>query len=279
MLRRGDGRGLPYRRFGHGQPVVCLAGGPGANAEYLEDLAGLDRDHELIVPDWRGTGDSEPALTATGQGFDVLSNDLENLRGHLGFDAMNVLAHSAACTTTIVYAAAHPALLSALVLVTPSRWLYEAIEDDTEAIMHSRADEPWYPDAMAARARLNEGADLEEIPALLAKLGPASYARWGEREQEHAAMMEPSQVDAVRMFWNARVDGEKVRARLGLVDAPVLVITGGLDAATGVNAGRAWAESFPNGRHVNIPESGHIPWVDEPETFASLVREFLGQVS
>jgi pimeloyl-ACP methyl ester carboxylesterase len=276
MLRRGDGRSMAYRRLGHGRPVVCLAGGPGANAEYLEDLAGLGNDHELIVPDWRGTGDSEPALTSTGQGFDVLSNDLEILRDHLGLDAMTVLAHSAACTTTIVYAAAHPTRLKALVLVAPSRWLYEAIEDDTEAIMHRRADEPWYSDAMAARARLNEGADLDEIPALLQKLGPTSYARWGEREQTHAAKMVPNQVDAMRRFWNARVDGEKVRARLGFVDAPVLVITGGLDAATGVNAGRAWAKAFPNGRHENIPESGHIPWVDEPEKFVSLVREFLG---
>ena len=270
---------MAYRRLGHGPPVVCLAGGPGSSAAYLEDLAALDRDYELIVPDWRGTGNSEPALTPVGQGFDVLGSDLEALRDYLGLDVMTALAHSAACTTTLVYAAAHPNRIGALVLVAPSRWLYDEIEDDTDAIMRNRADEPWYPAAVAARTRLSEGPDPEEVPALLAALGPTSYARWGEREQAHAATMQPNRRDAVSMFWRANVDPEKVRARLGLVDAPVLVITGGLDAATGVNAGKAWAECFPSGRHVNIEGSGHIPWVDEPEAFAEVVREFLETAS
>lgn len=279
MLRRGDGRALAYRRLGHGSPVLCLAGGPGADAGYLEDLGGLDRHFELIVPDWRGTGDSEPALTPAGQGFDVLSNDLEALRDYLRLDAMTVLAHSAACTTTLVYAAAHPNRVGALVLVAPSRWLYDELDDDTDAIMRNRSDEPWYPAAVAAKARLGEGAEPDEIPDLLGALGPASYARWGEREQAHAAMMQPDHLDVVRRFWTANVDGDKVRARLSLVEAPVLVITGGLDAATGVNAGATWAACFPNGRHVNIDRSGHIPWVDEPETFAGLVRGFLETAS
>ena len=38
----------------------------------------------------------------------------------------------------------------------------------------------------------------------------------------------------MRRFWQAHVDGQEVRARLGLVEAPVLVITGELDATTGV---------------------------------------------
>ena len=267
---------MAYRHLGHGPPIVCLAGGPEADARYLEDLGGLDHDYELIVPDSRGTGDSEPPLTLAGHGFDVLARDVEALRLHDGLEKMTVLAHSAACTTALVYAAAHPNRLSALILVAPSRWLYAEIEDDTKAILDGRSAEPWYPDAVAAQARLGAAPSPDEIADLLTALAPASYARWGEREQTHAAMMQPASWDAVRLFWQANVDGYKVRARLSLVEAPVLVITGGLDAATGVNAGRGWAEAFPNGRHVNIPGSGHIPWVDEPDTFASLVRDFLG---
>ena len=269
---------MAHRHLGQGPPIVCLAGGPGADARYLEDLGGLDRDYELIVPDSRGTGDSAPPLTVAGHGFDVLGRDVEALRGHHDLEKMTVLAHSAACTTALVYAAAHPNRLSALILVAPSRWLYDDIEDDTKAILDGRSGEPWYPSAVAARARLGEAPSPGEIDDLLTALAPASYAHWGEREQAHAAMMHPASWDTVRLFWQASVDGDKVRARLRLVEAPVLVITGGLDAATGVNAGVAWAKCFTNGRHRNIAECGHIPWVDQPEIFAGLVREFLASL-
>ena len=275
VLWGADGRQMAYRRLGHGPPVVCLAGGPGANAEYLEDLGGLSRGYELVVPDARGTGGSAPPEKAAGYWFDELAKDVEALREHLGLEKMTMLAHSAACTTALVYAATHPDRLQAFVMVAPNRWLYDEIEDDTRRILNNRSAEPWYPTVMSAQRRLDNGPDPDEIPGLLGAIAPALYAQWGEREQAHAATMKPANMDASRLFWQADVHGREVRARLELVEAPVLVITGELDAATGVNPGNAWAACFPDGRHVNIEGSGHHPWVDKPETFANLVSDFL----
>jgi pimeloyl-ACP methyl ester carboxylesterase len=272
---RADGGSMSYRRIGEGMLVVCLAGGPGANAEYLEDLGGLSRDHRLVIPDARGTGKSPAPETLAGYGFDELADDVEVLRDHLGLERMALLAHSAACTTALVYAANHPVRLRALILVAPSRWLYDEIEDDTEEILQRRADEPWYPAVRAARGRLNDGPNPDEVPDLLAALAPASYAEWGEKEQAHAVKIRPGNWDATRMFWQTQVDGQEVRARLGLVEAPVLAITGELDAMTGVTPGVAWAGCFPNARHQSMTRSGHNPWVDQRETFAKLVRDFL----
>jgi pimeloyl-ACP methyl ester carboxylesterase len=68
---------------------------------------------------------------------------------------------------------------------------------------------------------------------------------------------------------------QEVRARLRMVEAPVLVITGELDAMTGVRPGAAWAGCFPNGRHESMTRSGHNPWVDRADPFAKLARDFL----
>jgi pimeloyl-ACP methyl ester carboxylesterase len=259
--------------------VVCLAGGPGADAGYLEDLGALSRTHELIVPDARGTGGSPPPRETAGYGFDRLAADVESLRSHLRLEEMSLLAHSAACTTALVYASRHPKRIGALVLVAPSRHLFEGLEDDTNDIFRRRSDEAWFPAASSARERLNRGADPGELPNLVAALAPASYARWGERERAHASSMAPANWEAVGWFWAAQVDGGEVRRRLGEVEAPVLVTTGDMDAATGVAAGAGWAKCFPHGRHVDIAGSGHNPWVDQPVRFVEVVTGFLAGIS
>ncbi len=274
-LPRADGRTMTYRRLGHGAPVVCLAGGPGADAEYLEDLGGLDARFELLIPDMRGTGGSAPAASDAGYAFDRLADDVEAFRDHLRLGRLSLLAHSAACTTALVYGARHPDRLRSLILVAPSRILLDDVADDTAEILGLRAGEVWHPAVTAAQARLAEGPGKDEALELLAALAPASYAGWGEREREHAASMQPASWDATRFFWQSDVDGDDVRARLGGVEAPVLVLTGGLDASVGVNAGAAWAECFSHARHENIAESAHIPWVDAPQVFARLVSAFL----
>lgn len=80
---------------------------------------------------------------------------------------------------------------------------------------------------------------------------------------------------ARRLFGTPDIDVEAVRDRLGEVDAPVLVITGSKDGATGILPGAAWARSFRNGEHVTIDNSGHYPWVDQPERFRQAVIRFL----
>ena len=277
-LARADGATMTYRRLGAGPPVVCLAGGPGSDARYLEDLAGLDRTHELIVPDARGTGRSDVADDSNGYGFDQIALDLDLLRIHLGLNRLVVVAHSAACTPTLLYAASHPGAVAGLVLVAPSRWLHEEVEDDTNEILERRYREPWYSDVVAAQERLRAGPSAAEMPGVLAGLAPAMYASWGPREQSHARAMQSDNWSATAGFWRTDVDGQLVRSGLAAVRAPVLVVTGALDMATGVNAGAAWAACFADGRHVTLANAGHNPWVDEPAVFRRTVSEFLASL-
>ena len=254
--------------------MVCLAGGPGANARYLEDLGGLAAHHELIIPDPRGTGASDPAEPDQ-YGFDHHAVDLELLRAHLNLESMTLLAHSAACTTAILYASRHPNRIKRLVLVAPSSWLHNRVEDATRAILDLRQHEPWYGEVVSARGEMSMASSPEEMQALLTRQAPAYCARWTSRERDHAASMAPANWQATVGFWRTDIDGSETRERLGRVDAPVLVVTGALDTATGVNAGIAWASCFPTGAHITIEQAGHIPWVDEPGRFRAVVADFL----
>jgi pimeloyl-ACP methyl ester carboxylesterase len=273
-----DGTKLWYAEVGSGPPLLCLPGGPGRAAAYLEDLGGLSADRTLVLLDARATGRSEvPADPATLR-FDRLADDVEALRGHLGLETAGVLAHSAGTIVAQAGAAARPERVASLVLVTPSGGLQGSDRSDVTDLVAARADEPWYVDAREALDAL-ELAPPAQQQALWRAARPFLYGRWDERTQAHAATADTQVSKRAELgFRPARVDEVDVPALLvGLqaVQAPVLVVAGERDALTGVAAAHDVAKSFPSARTVVLPRAGHFPWVDEPEAFAGAVLDFL----
>ncbi|WP_344566538.1 alpha/beta hydrolase [Streptomyces axinellae] len=269
----GDGRapGTP--------PLVCLAGGPAREAAYLGDLGGLGAYRTLIVPDMRGTGDSPPAADPAAYAFTAHAEDLEALRAHLGLERFALLAHDAAAATAQAYAARYADRLSHLVLLNPGSRLQNQLPDDARQIFESRAaDEDWWEDAYVAVQLLGHATDLDEIRGLLLRAAPMAYGRWELPQQEHAAA-EGEQLNPVprAAFWQGVGEEERLAllGRLSAVRAPVLVVTGDLDAITGMRAGEAVAACFPHARLRPLHGVGHYPWVDEPEMLRPLVEDFL----
>src|ERR1700710_347329 len=82
-LTAKDGTKLAYHVSGSGERVVCLAGGPMLDSAYFGDLGGLSQHVQLILPDYRGTGESETPTDSTSYRCDRLVDDVEALREHL----------------------------------------------------------------------------------------------------------------------------------------------------------------------------------------------------
>src|SRR3954470_21413880 len=102
-----DGTKLSYDEVGSGPRLLCLPGGPGRAAAYLEDLGGLTADRTLVLLDARATGRSEVPADPSTLRYDRLADDVEALRQHLGLDAAAVLGHSAGTEVAQVWAARH----------------------------------------------------------------------------------------------------------------------------------------------------------------------------
>src|SRR3954453_22521213 len=142
-----DGTRLSYDEIGSGPKLLCLPGGPGRAAAYLEDLGGLAEERTLVLLDSRATGRSEvPADPATLR-FDRLADDVEALREHFGEERLDLLGPSAGTMVAQAWASAHPARVQSLVLVTPSGRLQGADREDVPELVAARADEPWYAEA------------------------------------------------------------------------------------------------------------------------------------
>jgi pimeloyl-ACP methyl ester carboxylesterase len=271
-----DGTRLAYHLIGEGPPVVCVPGGPGRASAYLEDFAGLSREHTLVKLDLRGTGHSELPADRASLGFPRLAEDIEVLREHRDLQTLDVVGHSAGCIVAMTYAAWHRDRIARLVLVTPSAHLFADVRGDVAAIRAARADEPWYAEAATVQA------ELEMLPPHrrdrpTPELRMFGYGRWDERCQAHAASTDGQMsLRATAAFGPGEdFDVEQLKSDLAQLTAPVLVVVGERDGMTGVRAGHVVADLMPNSRVVELAGAGHFPWVDEPSTFGTTIREFL----
>jgi proline iminopeptidase len=280
-LEAADGTRLAYTEVGDGPPLLCLPGGPGRASAYLEDLGGLTASRTLLRLDNRGTGMSEVPADPASLRFDRMADDVEALRAHLGLETADVLGHSAGTLLAQTWASRHPDRVRSLVLVTPVAVLQGGDRSDAARIRASRAGEPWYADAAAAEAALADASPAER-QALVRAFRPFYYGRWDERTQAHAASADRQssrRAEEAFRLGGEQVDLAALERGLRAVAAPVLVLGGELDGATGVDAVHQVAASFPAATTAVLAGSGHFPWVDVPHEFAAVVADFLRDVA
>jgi pimeloyl-ACP methyl ester carboxylesterase len=275
-----DGTRLHYELVGTGAPLICVPGGPGRAAAYLEDLGGLARQHTLVLLDPRGTGGSAMPSDAATLAYPALAGDLEELRRHLRVETIDLLGHSAGAVVAEVYAARNPARLRRLVLANPSARL-QGVSPDTSAVRTARYAEAWYSDAAQAMAALDAVTSLDEAAPLLNRVAPFYYGRWTPHAKAHAAGYQRQVSRGAQVSFTAGplirdFDRVGTLAALLAVQAPVLVIAGSLDGGSGIPGAEAVAASFSTARVAVMEGCGHYPWVDAPAEFASLVDRFLG---
>jgi proline iminopeptidase len=264
---------LAYRREGSGPMLVCHPGGPGFSGATLTDLGGLADRFELIVVDPRGTG-----RTAAADAFDqdAYVADLEELRGELDLEQLDLLGHSHGGFVAIAYAATHPDRVPRLVLASTAPRFAREYRDAIEAVWDA-SDDPTVPPARAARAERLSSNELEpdEIvrlameelrlyfarPAGVGVLGPV-FAR------------EPPNLNALAYFNRETAPHMDLRSLLPEIRAETLVLTGDWDFF-GKPAADELVAGIEGARSIVLPGAGHFLWVDRPEAFREEVGAFL----
>ncbi|GAA4565760.1 alpha/beta hydrolase [Micromonospora coerulea] len=118
---------LNYVRGGSGPTLVLLHGYPQCWHMWRHVLPELGRSFEVVAPDQRGFGDSD----APAGGYDkkTLAADLHGLLTGLGLsDDIRLVGHDLGTMVAYAYAAAHPDVVSRLVLTEapiPDESIYE----------------------------------------------------------------------------------------------------------------------------------------------------------
>lgn len=274
-----------YRVVGAGTderaPVVLLHGGPGAPHDYLENLDALaESGRRVIFYDQLGCGNSNQTHQPELYTVALFVEELGEVRRALGLDRCHILGQSWGGMLAMEYALTQPeGVLSLIIADSPASiplWIAEAnrlraaLPPDIQATLlrHEAAgttDDPEYLQAMAVFYHRHV-CRLDPYPEFVQR----GFDRISKEVYE--TMNGPSEFHVIGTLkdWD-------ITSRLGEIHLPTLLISGRYDEATPRIVEQVHA-GIPGSEWVLFEQSSHLPHVEEPERFLSVVNQFLARV-
>jgi pimeloyl-ACP methyl ester carboxylesterase len=272
-----DGVEIRYEVRGSSGPVVFgCQGGPNNICDTLmKDLAPLESSCTFVFHDYRGSGKSAEA-PADSYRFERLADDLDELRQHLGYDKVGVLAHSMGGFIALNFALRHPEHCERLALIgtTPCGKSGPMLVPTIKALGPARA----------ARALALLGRFLvlfswrRSSPAKTEALyAPMSVTQ--EPRRELRALVKNAHPEMGVKNFNSddlmkAVGSVDLRNDLSRIKCPVLVLYGSRDSVMVAGGQMLTAGISQADVHV-LPEIGHEPFIECPDAAVAIVRPFL----
>jgi pimeloyl-ACP methyl ester carboxylesterase len=246
-----DGAIVHYETAGNGFPLVLLHGIGSNSRSWHRQLAALSPDFTVIAWDAPGYGaSSDPPETTKPMKATIrfYSGQLRGLLDSLGLKKVFLLGHSMGGVVAQEFYRAFPDYVAALILA------------DTRCV-----GSPAGLEARLQSIRTMTPAQLaaERAPKLLSRNAPPDLVR--EAVSIMSEVRRPGyEFAAIAMAQN---DSRDVVRNLRV---PALLIWGAEDEITPV-----WDEIPPGVQVKIIPDAGHLCYIEQPERFNEIVKEFL----
>jgi len=261
--------------WGEGGPVVLLLHGFLEHAHAWDLVAPrlADAGHHVFALDWRGHGDSEWVGSGGYYHFADYAADLAFLVRALGGRAV-LVGHSMGATAAMSYTGLEPERVPALVLVDGLG------PPDFESEPAPHRYEAWIRDLARRGERRHRTLTLEQATSRLHARAYHFSLEVARHMAEHGTRVSNGgrrwkfdplhQTTSPVPFSRARAASFWRR-----VTAPVLYLEGGESPLRLDPADRDERLAILRARRMTIAGSGHHPHLQQPETFAEVVIEFL----
>jgi proline iminopeptidase len=273
---------IHYRTIGEGPVLFLVSPGWGVASGYLQRaFSSLAKHLRLVFIDTRGSGLSGRPADPMRMGSVDMANDLETLRMHLGLSEISMLGHSNSGAIALAYAARYTDRVSKLVLID-SQVLGLSADADTQRILQNRATDPRFKEATRIvstffTGQMNPATSDESLEAFIAQVLPL-FLHSPEKSlplaQEQLSGPISSYAFVSQYAADAAFPIDQTKS-LAAIRAKALIMAGRHDYICPVALSQRLREGIPESRLVIFEESGHLPWLEEPNAFFAELERFL----
>jgi 2-hydroxy-6-oxonona-2,4-dienedioate hydrolase len=262
-----DGAQIYYETAGRGTPFVMIHAGVADSRQWNNEFAFFAPNYQVLRYDMRGYGKSEPV-----DGEFSHMSDLVSILDALEIqEPLVVMGCSMGGGLAMDFALTHPSRVKALIMVGsgPSGL---------------KLDVPTLP-KFAEVEKAFEAGDLDQVAELETQIWFDGSGR--SPQQVNQAMRSLAyEMNRRALDYEAKELGKRLPStetpafdRLPNLDIPVLVIVGAYDTPYILAAADYMVEKIPSARKVKIEDAAHLPNMDHPHEFQTIVRTFLESLS
>ncbi len=265
------GRPVTYALAGQGPPVLLIHGMAGDLNNWREVIEPLARHHTVIAPDLPGHGGSAPGGGDYSLG--ALASGLRDLLTALDCDRATLVGHSLGGGIAMQFSYQFPEMAERLVLVSSG-----GLGSEVSLVLRAAA----LPgaDRFIATTAGGLGAMGSAVGRGMNLLGLRPNADVAEVGRGYVSLTDPGRRAAFLATLRSVVGtgGQRVHAgdRLYLAEGlPVLIIWGARDPIIPVHHAEQAHEAIPGSRLEIFDGVGHLPQIEEPARFVSVLERFL----
>jgi pimeloyl-ACP methyl ester carboxylesterase len=247
------GTPVALRRRGTGDPLLFLHGA-GFTGRWLRFHEALAQRADVIAPEHPGFGGTP--MQDWLETIDDLVIHYDELRRSLGLERLDLVGYSLGGWIAAAYAVTYPDRLRSLTLITP--------------IGLRIPGRPPFADLFCMQPEEMIGTIFND---------PTNFAEVTPEVMDLDTMVHLYEESSTlaRLVWNPRYD-RRLPRRLQRVDRPALIVGAEDDRLVPNQACDLYAEYLPDARVQRIDGTGHAIVVEQPESTAAAILEFIGSV-
>ena len=273
--------------LGNGDPIVFLPGGPGNSHDYMQGNFGkYYKANKVIFVDFLGRGLSEDARDKKEYSVDNDVETLESIRKILNIEKFSIVGHSYGAVHAQAYTIKYPENVDKLVLINGfhSGEMWQANCDSYNHYAKTHFPELW----RKVDSLRNLGyVSSDPIFSKLYGSFPVKYVYYHDTKIQQKVPSSKVRGMSMDVYYSIIgrdadffVGGSMIdldfRRKLKDVKSKTLVIAGRYDGVSTPEYAIQYKTYMPQAKFVMFEQSGHNPYLEEPEKFYSLFEDFMG---
>ncbi len=281
-----DGYKINVEILGEGKPIFFLPGGPGNSHDYMQGAFGhYFKTNTVVFFDWLGRGKSDDAKNKSEYSVENDVELIEKLRIQMGFDKISLVGHSYGTVPAQSYAIKYQDNLDKLVLINGfhSGAMWQANCDSYNHYAKTHFPEKWkVVDSLRSLGYVSSQEPLKTVygnfptkyiyyhdTSISSKVPKQKFRGWAN--DVYAAIIgKDGDFDVSGSMIN-----QDYRQQLNDVKAKTLIVAGRYDGVSTPEFAVQYRTFMPQAQFEMFEESGHNPYLEEPEKFYKVFEEFM----